>query len=187
MAAVRLLPFVVVAVVVNLVSGTFLHYFKMYMALYLVAGAFIVAGASPLIVFLSPETPTGVIYGLSVVVAVGAGLSMTLAYTIATLTLEPRDVAGGINMQNVAQIGGQVIALAVASQIYQSTGIRNLKVALEGHGFSEKEIAGAMAGTQSALFQTLEGDLRQDAIRAIAAAMQNTMVVASTGTVFYPF
>lgn len=76
MAAVRLLPFIVIGVTVNLVSGTFLHFIKVYMVLYLIAGVFVVAGGGPLMVYLSPDTSTGTIYGLTILVAVGTGLSM---------------------------------------------------------------------------------------------------------------
>lgn len=177
MAAVRLLPFVVIAIAVNLVSGTFFHFLKIYMALYLIAGLFVVAGGGPLVVFLDPRTATATIYGLTLLLAVGAGLSMTMGYTIATLTLKSEDVATGLNLQNVAQIGGQVIALAVAGQIYQSSGLRNLNAALSGHGFSDEEIRGAVAGAQSALFERLEGPLRESAVVAITDAMKMTMVL----------
>ncbi|KAI8630757.1 major facilitator superfamily domain-containing protein [Xylariaceae sp. FL1651] len=177
MAAVRLLPFVVVAVAANVSAGSFLHLIKVYMAVYLIAGVFLVAGGGPLIVFLDPSSTPGLIYGLSVLVAVGAGLSMTTAYTIATLTLPPEEAGNGLNLQNVAQIGGQVIALAIAGQIYQSTGIRNLSSALAGHGYSEAEIRGAVAGAQSVLFGELNGELRERAITAITDAMKMTFVL----------
>ncbi|KAK7985853.1 hypothetical protein PG988_003475 [Apiospora saccharicola] len=157
MAAVRLLPFVVIAIAVNLVSGAFLHFLKIYMVLYLIAGIFVVAGGGPLVVFLDPSTATATIYGLTILLAVGAGLSMTMGYTIATLTLKAEDVAAGLNLQNVAQIGGQVIALAVAGQVYQSTGLRNLNAALAWHGFSDEEIRGAVAGAQSVLLRGWRG------------------------------
>ncbi|GAD92383.1 predicted protein [Paecilomyces variotii No. 5] len=177
MAAVRLLPFIVVSVAVNLLSGSFLHLIKMYSLLYFIAGIFLVAGGGPLIVYLAPSTSTGTIYGLSVLVAVGAGLSMVTSFSVASLTLKPEDAGAGISMQNVAQIGGQVIALAIAGQIYQSTAFRNLSEALVGSGFSDAEIRNAVAGAQSALFKELQGDLRDKAIVAIAEAMQMTFVL----------
>lgn len=76
MAAVRLLPFIVIGVTVNLISGSFLHFIKLYMALYLIAGVFVVAGGGPLMVYLDPGTSTATIYGLTILVAVGTGLSM---------------------------------------------------------------------------------------------------------------
>jgi succinyl-CoA synthetase beta subunit len=117
------------------------------------------------------------LYGLLVLIAVGAGLSMTTAYTIATFTLKPEDAGAGLSLQNVSQIGGQVIALATAGQIYQSTVIRNLSAVLAGHGFTDMEIRGAVAGAQSALFTKLSGELRDQAVRAITKAMQTTVVL----------
>ncbi|KAK2796117.1 hypothetical protein FQN52_000092 [Onygenales sp. PD_12] len=177
MAAVRLLPFVVVSVTVNLVSGSFLHLIKVYKVLYLIAGVFLVAGGGPLVVFLDPGSTTATIYGLTVLVAVGAGLSMVTSFTVASLTLKPEDRGAGISMQNVAQIGGQVIALAVAGQIYQSTAIRNLSGALADNGFSEADIRSAVAGARSALFEKLNGELRDKAIVAVIEAMQTTFVL----------
>ncbi|KAL1622694.1 hypothetical protein SLS54_004712 [Diplodia seriata] len=181
MAAVRLLPFIVIAVTVNLVSGSFLHFIKLYMALYIIAGAFLVAGGGPLTVYLDPSsssTSTGTIYGLTVLVAVGSGLSMVTGYTVATLTLPtPADAGAGLALQNVAQIGGQVVALAVAGQIYQSTAVRNLAVVLAGKGFSDADVRGAVAGARSAVFADLDGALRERAVVAVARAMQMTFVL----------
>lgn len=104
-------------------------------------------------------------------------LEQTLGYTIATLTLKPEDAGDGLKMQNVSQIGGQVIALAIADQIYQSTAINNLSVVLEGQGYSEAEIRSAVAGAQSTIFQELTGELRDRAVQAIAASMRLTFVM----------
>ncbi|KAI1780037.1 major facilitator superfamily domain-containing protein [Hypoxylon cercidicola] len=177
MAAVRLLPFVCIAVTVSISAGSFLHLIKVYMAIYLIAGILFVAGGGPLMVYLDPSSSTSLIYGLTVIIAAGCGLSMTTAYTIATLTSEPEDVGAALNMQNVSQIGAQVIALAIAGQIYQSTGVRNLSEVLAGHGYADSEIRDAVAGAQSTLFNSLSGELRNRAIVAIAGAMQMTLVL----------
>ncbi|ROV94613.1 hypothetical protein VPNG_09224 [Cytospora leucostoma] len=177
MAAVRLLPFIVVAVAVNLVSGSFLHFIKVYMVLFIIAGVFLVAGGGPLVVYLDPSSSTGTIYGLTVLVAVGSGLSMVTGYTVATLTTKPEDAGAGLSLQNMAQIGGQVIALAIAGQIYQSTAFRNLSAVLAGNGFSDQDIRGAVAGVQSTLFRKLDGELRDSAIVAVTGAMKMTFVL----------
>lgn len=177
MAAVRLLPFIVVAVACNLVSGSFLHFIKLYKGIYIIGSVFLIAGGGPLMVYLDPTSKTGLIYGLTILVAVGTGLSMVTGYTISTLTVKPEDTGAGLSLQNVSQIGGQVIALAVASQIYQSTAIKHLSAALAGEGFSQTEIQGAVAGAQSVLFESLDGELRDKAILSITSAMQMTFVM----------
>lgn len=100
-----------------------------------------------------------------------------MGYTIATLTLSPEDAGSGLKMQNIAQIGGQVIALGIANQIYQSTAINKLSVVLAGQGYSETDIRSAVAGAQSTVFQNLSGELRDQAVDAIAAAMRLTFVM----------
>lgn len=177
MAAIRLLPFVVISVTVNLVSGSLLHFIKIYMVLYVIASVFLLVGGGPLMVYLDPGSSTGTIYGLTILVAVGTGLSMVTGYTVATLTLKPEDIGAGLKLQNVSQIGGQVIALAFAGQIYQSTAFKNLSAALAGNGFSVKEIKSAASGSQSALLKQLDGELREKAIEAITHAMQMTFVL----------
>ncbi|PLB33702.1 major facilitator superfamily transporter [Aspergillus candidus] len=177
MAAVRLLPFVVIAVAVNLVSGSLLHFIKLYKIIFLLASVFLLVGGGPMVAYLKPSTTTGTIYGLSILAAVGSGLSMVIGYTVATLTTKPEDTGAGLKMQNVAQIGGQVIALALAGQIYRSRAIANLQSALAGHGYSYDEIWTAVAGTQSALFEELEGPLRDRAVDAISQAMRMTFVL----------
>ncbi|KAI1559298.1 Major facilitator superfamily transporter, partial [Pyrenophora tritici-repentis] len=63
MAAVRLLPFVVIGVTANLVSGSLLHLIKVYMVLYVIASIFLVVGGGQLIVYLNPNPSTALIYG----------------------------------------------------------------------------------------------------------------------------
>ncbi|KAH7398271.1 major facilitator superfamily domain-containing protein [Pyrenochaeta sp. MPI-SDFR-AT-0127] len=177
MAAVRLLPFVVIGVTVNLISGSLLHLIKVYMIIYFIASVFLLVGGGPLMVYLDPNSATATIYGLTILVAVGTGLSMVTGYTVATLTLKPEHVGGGLKLQNVSQIGGQVIALAFAGQIYQSTAIKNLSAVLSGNNYSAQEIRGAVAGSQSALLKELDEELRGRAIEAITHAMQMTFVL----------
>ncbi|ROW11429.1 hypothetical protein VMCG_00961 [Cytospora schulzeri] len=180
MAAVRLLPFIIIAVTVNLISGSLLHFIKVYMAMYIIAGVTVVAGGGPLVVYLDPTSSTGTIYGLTVLVAVGSGLCMVTGYTVATLT-RPEDAGAALSMQNISQIGGQLIALAVAGQIYQSTALKNLSVVLAGSGFSPEEIQSAVAGVQSTLFENLHGELRDKAVVAVTDAMKMTFVLVPVG------
>ncbi|CAI7568485.1 unnamed protein product [Penicillium pancosmium] len=77
-------------------------------------------------------------------------------------------MCAALSVPNVSQIGGQ---------IYQSTAIRGLTGALAAKGFSQTEIQGAVAGAQSALFESLDGELRNRAIVAVTNAMQMKFVM----------
>jgi MFS family permease len=176
-AAVRLLPFLVVCITVNLASGYFLSTIKIYMLMYVISSVFITIGGALLVAYLHPETPSGTIYGLLVILAVGTGLAMLSGFAVTTLTLDVKDVGSGLALQNVAQIGTQVIALAIAGQVFRYAAFRNLTSVLAGNGFSEGDIESAIAGASSDLFGRLEGELRVEAISAITRAMQTTFVL----------
>lgn len=176
-AAVRLLPFVVITVTFNLASGHLLSRIQYYMPIYLVSGVFITLGGSLLMVYLDPSTPESHIYGFCIIIAVGTGLTLQIGYAIATLKVPADKVGDAIKMQNVAQIGGTVLALVIAGQVFQSSAVQNLDAVLKGHGFSQSDIHDIVAGTQSVLFAELDGELKRVAIDAITKAMQKSFIL----------
>jgi MFS family permease len=177
MAAVRLLPYVVISVTVNLLAGHLLSKIQYYMPIYIVSGVFILLGGALLTAFLNPSTPESQIYGFTILIAVGSGLTLQISYAVGTLTAAAKDMGDVISMQNVSQIGSTVIALVIAGQVFQSEAVKNLQAALSGLGFSEDEIRGAVAGAQSELFGRLSGELRDKAVLAICQAMQKSFIL----------
>jgi MFS family permease len=176
-AAVRLLPFVIVFVVSNVTIGHLLSRIRYYMPIYLISGALIVIGGALTMHYLVPSTSPGVLYGLGVVVAIGSGSTNQVGYSVSTLTVAPTDVVHGISLQNIAQIGGTVVSLVVAGQVFQSYAEQGLSVALASQGMSADEIRSAAAGAQSEVFQRLSGAAREAAIDAIVAAMQKSFII----------
>lgn len=174
-AAVRLLPFIIVNVTSNVLSGRLLSKVRYYMPIFLVGGALVTKGSSLLMVKLDPAIGTYAIYGLSIIIAIGSGLTIQLGYTVATLTVKPADIGNALSIQNVSQIGSSAIALVVAGQVFQSVAIENLEAALGGHGYSSEQIATAVTGAQSEIFQLLSGNLRAVAVDAIVGAMQKSL------------
>lgn len=177
MAAVRLLPYLLITMTFNLATGWALPKVKYYMVLCLVSGTLMTLAGALFFAYLTPSTPTSHVYGFSVLMAVGTGITMQLGYAVASLKVPPSDIFSAINLQNVAQIGATVICLVIAGQVFQSTAVRNLNDVLAGKGFTQAEIHHAVAGTQSALFESLSGDLRAAAIHAITSAMQRAFII----------
>ncbi|PLB36279.1 major facilitator superfamily domain-containing protein [Aspergillus candidus] len=177
MAAVRLLPYLLVTITCNLATGWALPKVQYYMPLCLISGALMTLASGLFVGLLSPDTPTAHIYGFTILMAIGTGITMQLGYAVASLKVPASDIFSAINLQNVAQIGATVLCLVIAGQVFQSTAVRNLTSVLAGRGFSETEIHGAVAGTQSALFESLRGDVRDAAVGAITAAMRRAFVV----------
>ncbi|CAI6297767.1 unnamed protein product [Periconia digitata] len=176
-AAVRLLPFVIVAISVNLASGYFLSAIKIYMLIYVIGGVFLTLGGSLLTAYLNPDTTHGTIYGLCIITAIGSGLAMLAGYSIASLTTKPENGGPALTMQNVSQLGGQVISLAIGGQIFQSTAVRNLRSVLAGQNFSEEDIRSAVSGVQSRVLEEVHGELREEVVLALVSAMQKVFIL----------
>ncbi|KAJ4865625.1 major facilitator superfamily domain-containing protein [Trichoderma breve] len=131
-AAVRILPLVLVAVAVSFSSGSTLFY-----------------------VYIDPSVSAGVIYGVSVVMALGIGLTWQTGYTVATLKFLPQDIGNALSIQNLSQIGGSTIVLVIAGQVFQT-------------------------GAQSVVLSQLEGELRDRALLAITDAIKTTFIPVIT-------
>lgn len=110
-AAVRILPLVLVAVAVSFSSGSLRAKVKYYKPHYLVSGILITVGSALFYVYIDPSVSAGVIYGVSVVMALGIGLTWQIGYTVATLKVLPQDIGNALSIQNLSQIGGSTIAL----------------------------------------------------------------------------
>jgi MFS family permease len=177
MAAVRLLPYLLFTITFNLASGWALPKIKYYMPICLISGILMTVAGALFVVYLSSSTPAAQIYGFSILMGVGTGMTMQLGYSVGSLKVKPSDILSAINLQNVAQIGATVICLVIASQAFQSNAVRNLNHVLNGQGFSQAEIHNAVAGAQSTLFEKLNGGLRTEAIDAITSAMARAFIV----------
>jgi len=177
MAAVRLLPFVVVSVTFNLAAGHFLPKIQYYMTIYIVSGLLITLGGALLYGFLDPDTRAANLYGFTVIAAVGTGITLQTGYPVASLKVGQGDEGDAISLQNMAQIGGSLLALAIAGQVFQSGAVHNLKQVLEGQGFSDGDIVAAVAGAQSVVFEKITGALRDAAVHAITSAMKKSFIL----------
>lgn len=176
-AAVRLLPYIALTVLTNIVSGYLLPWFQYYMVFYLVGGVLTVLGSGLLVHYLDPSTPEAVIYGLLIILGTATGLTFSLGFAIATIRANPRDVGHAIILQDIAQLGSSTISLVLAGQIFQSNAVHNLNHVLDGKGYSSADISGAVSGAQSMLLEKLTGPLRDAAINAITEAIQQTTIL----------
>ncbi|KAH6645305.1 major facilitator superfamily domain-containing protein [Truncatella angustata] len=179
-AAVRLLPYVIVTVCFNLGAGHLLSKVKYYMPLFVISGVFITLGASLLTAYLEPATPQGYIYGFTIITAVGSGLSMQIGYAVSTLKASDH-IGDALAVMNVAQIGGSVIALVIAGQVFQSTATNNLSVVLAETGYTLADIQSIVSGAQSHLFEELSVSLRNAAIIAVTQAIQRAFILVCVG------
>jgi hypothetical protein len=154
------------------------------MPLYFVAGIFMTVGGA-LMSTITATTPVGNVYGYSVLVGIGSGLTIQCGYSVATVKVamngHPEDVPNAVSLQNVSQVGSTLIALVIAGQIFQSLSFNDMKTVLAGHGFSDSEIRNAITGTQSVVFDTISPELKVKAIGAITNAIAKAWILLIVG------
>ncbi|KAI1261839.1 MFS general substrate transporter [Xylariaceae sp. FL1019] len=176
-AALRLLPFVAICITTAIVTGHYVGAVPFYNLLYIGSGILMIIGGSLMVVYLVPDAATSTLYGFTVIIAFGAGLSMLKVYSIAALTTAPANVGGALSMHNVSEVGGEVISLAISGQIYHSIAVRGLLSALDGQGFTQFDIISALAGARSSFFAELDAPLRTAAESAISKALQSAFIL----------
>jgi len=181
-AAVRLLPFVIINIVFNITAGALLPRFRYYKLWYLVSGICIIIG-STLMYTVTSTTSTNAIYVYEVLIGAGSGCTLQIGYAVAAAYVPPSRTAQVIRFQNVSQIGSTTIALAVAGCIFQNIGYDRLQHALAGSGFSNSDLRTTLAGVQSPVLHEGDMDTRSRAIAAIVSTLGDLygLVIAAGG------
>lgn len=180
-SAVRLLPVVICFVVLSIVAGTTMPYVGYYFPFYIVAGVLIATGGG-LMYTVDETTSTSAIYGFSVLIGLGSGSMMQAAYSIGPAKVIPvwEDIPPVIGFINVAQIGGVVHSLAISGVIFQNYAFRYVSAAVKDLHLSPEQIRSAIAGTNSAVFDTMTTEQQSLAIGGIVNAMQKVYILIAT-------
>jgi len=147
-----------------------------YMPFYVLAGMLMIIGGA-LMHTVDASTSTSAIYGYEVILAVGAAITLQIAYSVAVAVVKPEEIGGAIGLMNVAQIGTTAIALSIASSIFQNVGYIKLRTALEGYSFGPAELRAALGGAQSTILDGGDAKVRMLAIDAIVDTMSQIWIL----------
>lgn len=153
-----------------MLAGGLLPVLGRYMPIYIIAGVFMTIGGA-LMHTVDANTKTGAIYGYEVLVAIGVGLALQVAYSVAIVKVKPEEIFGTTSVMNVSQIGSAAIALSLANIIFQNVGFIKLRDTLVGRGFSSEELRGALAGAKSIILVGDDLNVQKLAIQAIVDTM----------------
>ncbi|KAB5539589.1 major facilitator superfamily domain-containing protein [Coniochaeta sp. 2T2.1] len=181
-AAVRLLPLITVTIFCIMLNGALMPQTGYYKPWYTVSGAFILIGGA-LMFTINSDTSPARIYGYSVLLAIGTGISAQSAYSVVPVKVAmdprygPRMIPDAISFINMAQIGSIVHALAISGTVFQNLAFRHLQHALAGRGFTDAELHGAISGTQSQLLSAASEEVRALAVTAIVKAMDQVYIL----------
>lgn len=176
-AAVRLLPFIILTIFFTMLNGALMPKVGHYMPFFFIASVFVTIGGAVMYATVTPSTPNATIYGYSVLMAVGAGLSQQAAYSVAPAKVAPNRVPDAVGFINAAQIGAIVIALTITSTVFQNTGYRHVAAALKGLDFTSADIHAALAGAKSAVFVSAPEDVKAKVVKGIVEAISDGYIL----------
>jgi hypothetical protein len=132
---------------------------------------------------VNSDTLPQYVYGYSILLGAGTGFVFNLGFSIASIKMFQQtgsglDVQRVSSMQNLSQLGWQLVSLLIGGQMMQELSFKNLTNVLDGMGFSEKEIRKAAAGTSSQLFDSLGASLQKEAISAITDVISKIYILS---------
>ncbi|PNP56718.1 hypothetical protein THARTR1_03414 [Trichoderma harzianum] len=181
-AAVRLLPFICVTIFCIMFNGTLMPKFGYYQPWYIFGGIMITIGGA-LMFTVDSTTATSRVYGYSVILAIGTGVANQAAYSVTPVKVVmdprfgPQMIPDAIGFINMAQIGAAVHALAISGTVFQNLAFQYLQSALVGYGYTDAQLHGAIAGTQSQLLAQATDSVKALALEAIVKAMSRVYIL----------
>ncbi|KAF4813311.1 Efflux pump patC [Colletotrichum tropicale] len=170
-AAVRLLPFIILAVFVTLLQGGVLSHPSggLYFPWFTVGGAIVVA-ASSLMYVVEPSTSTAWVYGASAMLGAGVGTFTQAGFSIAQASVPGDMAAVASSMMALAQTSGINIALAVGNAVFLNRAEKRLTEILPDT-VPEEQIQLAIAGVGGDFVQTLPPDMQAEILDVIVEAL----------------
>lgn len=152
--------------------------------MYLATGVFMTIGGSLMYTIRIDSNP-GKVYGYSILLALGSGLTFQAAYSIAGVKASlknwsGKDIQSAVSLQNISQVGGTLLSLLISGQVFQSYAFQNLKHVLDGNNlrFSDAEIRSTVTGTQSLVFEGLPDVVKVEAVEAIMEALKKVYILS---------
>lgn len=176
-AAVRLLPYTVIYIFFIMLAGGIVRVVGRGPPFYTVGGAFMIIGAA-LMHSVEVDTRTSNVYGYEIILAIGAGLSIQIGYMLAVVHVERHEIQSAVGFMNVSQIGTTAIALGLADVIFQNRGYINLRDALQGYEFSERDLRDTLSGVQSAILIGGDSVVRAKAVAAIVKTIDSLWILS---------
>lgn len=178
-AAIRLLPLICFYVAAILFAGYAMPRTGYPIVYYLVSGIFLTAGGAAMYT-VTVDTPSSQTYGYSILVGIGL-IASQAGYSVASHLVETERLADVIQFLNLSQGQSQMIGLLIGSAIFQSKAFDGIKNVLDGQGFTNEEIRGAIAGSRSKVLGSISPELRSRCINVLVATIADIwiMVIAA--------
>ncbi|KAK1574457.1 major facilitator superfamily domain-containing protein [Colletotrichum navitas] len=181
-AAVRLLPFILLMVVVTLAQGAMLSHpsgkFGLYMPWFTVGGAITVTAAT-LMYVVETDTSTSWVYGASAMLGAGVGTYTQAGFSISQASVPEHMAAVASSLMALAQTSGINIALAVSNAVFLNRAETRLTEILPDN-VTEDQIHLAIAGVGTDFVTTLPPQMQQEVLEAIVEALNLPYILVIT-------
>lgn len=177
-AGVRLLPLICLLVFAVTLNGAMMSKYGYYMPWYLAGGILALIG-SALMYTVDLNTSTSKIYGYTVLLGIGGGMYAQAGFAIAQVKVKPQEIPMAIGFISLAQIGGATIALAIANSVFLNQATSSILAILPN--VPRGVVQGAVSGSGSTFFQTLDPSVKEAVLRAVTDAISRIYILAITG------
>ncbi|KAL8669403.1 MAG: hypothetical protein Q9168_006003 [Polycauliona sp. 1 TL-2023] len=179
-AAVRMLPFISMLVLFALLNGSLMGRFGYYMPCPFIY----ILPSDDRPDTLDSNTSASAVYGCSILIGIGTGSFLQASYGVSQALVPPEDLPNAIGFISIGQSLGVVVFLSVAGTIFNNEAIKAVKPILVS--FSESDVEEAIAGTSSAIFETLDETTRARVIEAIIQSLDKVygLVIGGGALVF---
>lgn len=157
-----------------IVNGAVLSQYGYYMPWYLGGGIFFIIG-SALMYTVNINSSAAQIYGYTILIGVGVGSYCQTSYSVAQVSVKPKDVPSAVGFITCAQITGVTISIAIANSVFLN-GAENGIAALMPE-VPRDQIQSAIAGVGSQFVQSLPDAMKTLVLDAIVTAMSKAYIV----------
>ncbi|KAJ5504545.1 Major facilitator superfamily domain general substrate transporter [Penicillium fimorum] len=173
-SAVRLLPFIFLLIATIPTSGAMMSHFGYYKPWYLGGSVIAFIPAVLMSTIVNIDTSSGVIYGLQIVLGLGAGSYTQAAFAVIQAVVEPGETSNGLTLMLLAQLSGLTLGLSISGAVFVNIASNGLFALLPD--YPQSQVRQIVSGTSSKLLASLSEELRQQVLVVIVSAWQNIFI-----------
>ncbi|KAJ5313906.1 uncharacterized protein N7443_000790 [Penicillium atrosanguineum] len=173
-SAVRLLPFIFLLITTIPTRGAMISHIGYYKPWYLGGSIVALIPAVLMSTIVNADTPSGMIYGLEVLLGLGAGAYAQAAFAVIQAVVTPADAPNGLTLMLLAQLSGMTLGLSISGAVFVNVASNDLFALLPE--YPQSQVRQIVSGTSGQLLSSLSETLRDQALAIIVSAWQNIFI-----------
>ncbi|OOF92459.1 hypothetical protein ASPCADRAFT_399305 [Aspergillus carbonarius ITEM 5010] len=178
-SAVRLLPFIFLLITSIPASGAAMSRVGYYKPWYLGGSIIALIPAILMTTIVKAHTSAGVIYGLEVVLGLGAGAYTQASFAVIQAVVPPAEASNGLTLMLLAQLSGMTLGLSISGATFVNEAQTQLYALLPN--IPRADVGQIVSGTSSQVLASLSDTVREQALNIIVSAWHNTFICVYIG------